>query len=282
MNTRIWISAIGLALAPSLMAQTDSQKEVQDEVKVKVEAALQAVEAYQGAYQLVTVNVEALPSAWVVPMVSGHPYSAAAREVTYSPDGQHIDRSETEMVYRDDQGRTRREMEGGKRVAILDPAAGIAYNLDSEQKTATKRTLAPAAIANQSRVPTQSPLEIATAQAKRRPNMTAEDLGTQVVNGVSAEGVRVTTVIPAGTVGNDRDLKTVVDRWVSSDLHILVKSVTTDSRAGATHYDLTNLVQGPPDPSLFQVPAGYTIEEGPGRGGRGVSVPMQFQPSTKK
>jgi len=262
MRVRIWISAAGLAMASSLLGQTK--------------------QGDPAAWQLVTPDVLTVPVAWEAPLVSGHPYSATAREVTLSPDGAHIDRSHSEMVYRDDQGRTRREPEGGKRVTILDPTAGITYTLDPERKIATKRTMAPRAFEPQTRVPAQSPLEIATAQVRSRPNTTVEDLGTQVVNGVSAQGVRVTTVTPIGTIGNDRELKTVVDRWVSPDLHVLVKSVTTDSRSGTFKYDLTNLVLASPDPSLFQVPAGYTVEETAGRGGRGASAPIQFQPSTKK
>ena len=103
-------------------------------------------------------------------------------------------------------------------------------------------------------------------------NVTVDDLGTQTVNGIAAQGVRTTSIIPAGTFGNDRDLKTVTERWVSEDLHVLVKSVYTDSRTGSTVYDLINISQTSPDPSLFQVPNGYTVQEG-GRGGRGGAMP---------
>ncbi|HTX39001.1 MAG TPA: hypothetical protein VME43_28445 [Bryobacteraceae bacterium] len=272
MKMRICISAAGLALAAPLLAQTSSQ----DRTTARVDAALQAVEQYANAvtgpaWQLITIGA-GIPLNWEAPLVSGHPYSATARTVTYSPDGAHIDSSRSETIYRDDQGRTRREINGGEHVSILDPAAGIGYNLDTERKVAMKRTLPPATIANQTRVPTQSLMELATAQAKGRPNMAVEDLGTQVVNGILAQGVRMTTTVPVGTFGNDRELKTVVDRWVSNDLHVLVKSITTDSRSGATHYDLTNLVLGPPDPSLFQLPAGYTVQEGGGRGLRGGAI----------
>lgn len=233
----------------------------------------QGIMADGAAWQMFPIGT-AIASAWEAPLVSGHPYSAAARTVTLSPDGAHVDRAVTQLIYRDDQGRTRRELDGGKNISILDPTASVAYDLNPETKTATKRALQPVAIAPQTKVPSQSLFEIATAQAKSRPNMAVEDLGTQVVNGVSAQGVRMTTTIAAGTVGNDRDLKTVVDRWVSTDLHVLVKSVTTDSRTGATTYELTNVVLGSPDPSLFQVPAGYTIQEGGGRrGGPAPGVP---------
>jgi hypothetical protein len=106
------------------------------------------------------------------------------------------------------------------------------------------------------------------------PNVIVDDLGSQVVNGVIAKGVRTTSVIPTGAVGNDHEIKTATERWVSDDLHALVRSVYTDSRAGSTVYDLINIIQAPPDPSLFQVPAGYTVQEGGGaRGGRGGGSP---------
>jgi len=287
MKTRIWISAATLALASSLLAQDTIQ--VQQQAADRTKAALDALQVIEAAravpdgaaWQVVTGDVLIMPLNWEAPLVSGHPYSAVARTITRSPDGAHVDRSVTEMIYRDDQGRQRRELNGGKNISILDPAAGVTYNLSPETKTATKRVLQPSTIANQTKASSQSPFEMASAQARNRPNLTVEDLGTQVVNGISAQGVRTTSVTPIGTIGNDRELKNTVERWVSTDLHVLVKSVTTNSQSGATTYELTNLILGPPDPTLFEVPAGYTIQEG-GRGGRGASVPIQFQPSQKK
>jgi hypothetical protein len=69
--------------------------------------------------------------------------------------------------------------------------------------------------------------------------------------------MRVTTVVPAGAIGNDRDFRSVSARWFSSDLNLLIKSVNTDPRFGTTTYELTNIRVGPPDPELFQPPADY-------------------------
>jgi hypothetical protein len=299
MKIRSSISAAGVALATSLLvaavpvalAQDAPEKAQAEKAKVMAEAQAKLEQLLgqvdPGSMQLqVTAGRGGLMTTlgWETPQISGHPYSAVAREVTYSPDGAHVDRSNSENISRDDQGRTRRETNNGKQVTIIDPAAGITYNLDVEHKVAMKRTMAPAAVtalANQRSIPDQSPLEIATAQAARRPNMTVEDLGTQVVNGVSAQGVRVTTTTPVGAFGNDRELKTVVERWVSPDLHVLVKSVTTDSRSGSVKYELTNLTLSAPDSSQFQPPAGYTVQEG-GRGARGRTLmPVQVQGGRK-
>ena len=42
---------------------------------------------------------------------------------------------------------------------------------------------------------------------------------------------------------------------------MLVKSVNTDPRFGTTTYQLTNIVQGEPASTLFQIPADYTLLE---------------------
>jgi hypothetical protein len=98
-----------------------------------------------------------------------------------------------------------------------------------------------------------------TQATTNNPNELVEDLGTLTVNGVSAHGTRVTTVVPVGAIGNDREFRSVSERWFSSDLNLLVKSVNTDPRFGATTYELTNISRQSPDPSLFQVPADYTL-----------------------
>ena len=86
-----------------------------------------------------------------------------------------------------------------------------------------------------------------------------KNLQPQVVNGIRAKGSRVTMTIPKGTFGNDRDLNVVNDRWYSEELQVLLKSSNSDPRFGVTTYELTNIVQDPPHPSLFQVPADYSL-----------------------
>jgi hypothetical protein len=89
-----------------------------------------------------------------------------------------------------------------------------------------------------------------------------EQLGTQTVEGVAAEGGRVTFTIPAGKIGNDRPIVSFNERWYSQELQTVVLSKNSDPRMGETTYRLTNIDRGEPDPSLFQVPADYTVEEG--------------------
>ena len=65
-----------------------------------------------------------------------------------------------------------------------------------------------------------------------------ESLGTQTMEGVTAEGTRVTKTIPA-----------------SSDLQTVVLSKRNDPRFGETVYKLTGITRGEPDPALFQPPS---------------------------
>jgi hypothetical protein len=364
MKTRVWGSVVSLMLGAPLFGQAD----------LDVTAQLRQI-------QIVPLGtpVSAIPMAGEVASISGKPYCAIGRTVEYSPDGAHVDRSESNRVCRDEQGRTRRETNGGRIISIIDPVAGLAYSLQTETRTAMKRsiavtrplnvTLQPAdsapislrmmnqsvkalfdtaaklagikvlwdpemvlspkdqfnidlksvtleqalntiaamtktywkplnsatifvtgdltkltdASASPSTAPQTSLVEAAREQARRissggrggganAANATVDDLGTQVVNGVTTQGVRTTSIIPTGAFGNDHDIKTVTERWVSEDLHVLVKSVYTDSRTGSAVYDLINISQAPPDPSLFQVPNGYTLQEG-GRGGRRGATP---------
>jgi hypothetical protein len=92
-------------------------------------------------------------------------------------------------------------------------------------------------------------------------NATVESLPSQVINGVLSQGTRTTATIPVGKIGNDRAISIVNERWYSADLQMLVKSTSSDPRFGETTYQLMNVVQASPDPSLFLIPADYTIRK---------------------
>ncbi len=90
-------------------------------------------------------------------------------------------------------------------------------------------------------------------------NETTEQLGTRMVEGVEVVGTRMTQVIPAGAIGNDKDLVSTRETWFSPELKIVVSSIRNDPRFGQIRYTLNNLQVTEPDPSLFQPPAGYSV-----------------------
>ena len=218
-------------------------------------------------------------------VVIGRPYSATAvtHTVQMLADGSQIETTRSQALYRDDQGRTRTEANDGRNVQILDRIAGINYGIDTVAKTAraveimragrgANVTPVPVATASQGAVESlrDAVIQLDTlregtpsSQAARRPNLVTEDLGTQSFYGIQAKGARTTNTIPVGAIGNNRELKVVTERWDSEDLGIMIKSVNTDPRFGTTTYELTNISTSSPDPSLFRVPAGYTVVQLP-------------------
>jgi hypothetical protein len=90
---------------------------------------------------------------------------------------------------------------------------------------------------------------------------TTESLGSKTINGLVADGNRSTRVIPAGAQGNDVPLTITHESWVSSDLKIEVARTDSDPRDGTTTVELSNISRDEPAASLFQAPAGYTVQE---------------------
>ncbi|MGE0132828.1 MAG: hypothetical protein AB7U82_32515 [Blastocatellales bacterium] len=199
-------------------------------------------------------------------VVKGAPYSATATTESAQTlsDGTRITRKTTATIYRDSEGRTRREMtldgigpfaatnEPTQLVFINDPVAGIHYVLDPRNRTARKMP-APTRNGPPPHRPQPAP---APAEGK------TESLGKQMMEGVEAEGARSVITIPEGQIGNDRPIEIVSERWDSPALQTVVLSKHNDPRFGETVYRLTNINRAEPARTLFEAPADYKLEEG--------------------
>ena len=223
--------------------------------------------------------------------VTGKPFSATETRRTVQPlaNGAKIEHSDSNLFYRDDQGRTRAEqtVDGRAIIVIMDPVAKSVIVLNRDQKTA-KRVAIPGSaqqgsvsVANggvtmlfgatilspqsiDAHASQSTKVEVRVAQIPKSGSAgrhNTEDLGSQYVNGVLAQGTRDTLIIPAGSIGNDRDLQVVDEHWFSADLQTLVKSLNSDPRFGETTYQLTNIVRASQDLNLFQIPTDYTVTE---------------------
>jgi hypothetical protein len=82
-----------------------------------------------------------------------------------------------------------------------------------------------------------------------------------MICGVMTDGSRQTTTIPAGEQGNDRPIMTTDEKWVTRDNTMTILHIQDDPRAGHTVIEVTELIQGEPDPSLFAPPPGYKLVE---------------------
>ena len=93
------------------------------------------------------------------------------------------------------------------------------------------------------------------------PKTHREQLDGKTIAGVYAKGTRVTTTYPVEYMGNDRPIVVVQETWTSPDLGMVVLSINDDPRTGVRTTELTDLDRNEPDPALFKVPEGYTIQE---------------------
>lgn len=198
-------------------------------------------------------------------VVTGAPYCGQLTTdfVQKFVDGNEIHRNTVTNVCRDSQGRTYRQVnlpavvadsgDSPRAVTISDPVAGVDYMLDPVHKTYRKFV-----------VPSGKPRDGVSPRFQGgNPNRgTTADLGFQTINGLSCKGTRFTRTIPAHSpLGNEQPLTVTTDRWHSVDLDIDVQTQTTDPSRGNTSTTMTNINRNEPDASLFQVPAGYTLQQ---------------------
>lgn len=217
--------------------------------------------------------------------VTGAPYSATeVRSSTQTlSNGNVIQRSTSTTITRDSQGRVREETTmtrpdgtSATHVIIRDPVAGVVHDLDATRKVSHDMALhAPPAGQGRGRGPgaarNGNSTDVATAGGRgprgADPNMVTEKLGTQSLAGGSATGTRMTRTIPAGAEGNTLPIVSTHETWMADDLKVPVMVKTSDPRFGSTTTQLNNVVRAEPDPTLFQVPTGYTVVKGGPRGG---------------
>jgi hypothetical protein len=223
--------------------------------------------------------------------VKASPYSAQAVNETVQTlaDGNRITRTNSSMLYRDSEGRERREEANGKMVLISDPVDRVQYTLEPQSKVArkTQRIAVGGGVGvgrgSASRPVTEGTMmttiertitvngvsvgtgggDVSTVTYRtgspESQNSKVEHLGTQIMEGVSAEGTRTTTTIEAGQIGNEQPISIVSERWFSVDLQVAVMTKHSDPRNGTTTYKLTNINRSEPARTLFEVPSDYTL-----------------------
>lgn len=216
--------------------------------------------------------------------VRGLPYSARTiTEVEHDlADGNRIAGTWTGFVARDSEGRVRREQplaaigalvaqpDSPRLTVIHDPIGRQTLLLDPGTMTVRRVPWAAASDLRRHRAddgPRPPMLPGASFALPRRAPVAAstEALGAREIAGVPAQGTRSTYVIPAGRIGNERPLTIVSERWTSAELEVVLETHTSDPRTGRTRYRLVEVERSEPDRVLFEVPAGYTVEDAPPR-----------------
>lgn len=196
-------------------------------------------------------------------LVKGQPFSAETviEDTRRLFDGSTATSSRHGAIYRDSAGRTRREQPleiiGGVNITgsdgkpqilvfINDFDSRTQYFLDTKNKVARKHGIA-------GDPPGEPP---APEDAK------TESLGKKTIEGVEAEGTRVTFEIPAGQFGNNKAIQVVSESWFSPELQMIVYSRHLDPLAGEHVFRLVNIKRGEQTSDLFTVPSDFEIETG--------------------
>ncbi len=230
--------------------------------------------------------------------VKGAPFCAnvSTEHTQHLADGNRIHTSESSMLCRDSEGRTRREAglnllgaapqsSAPKLITIVDPVAGVRYLLDTGSKTAQKMTFSaeeagaePAPGKGERVFVMQHPgggvaNVIYKTMVKKSGGDSSdsdshtESLGDQTIEGIHVTGTRVTTTIAAGKMGNDKPITVTSERWYSPELKEVVMTKHNDPWAGELITEFKNVTTAEPDASLFTLPADYKVvmedKEGP-------------------
>ncbi len=309
-NRRYRVCAFGLmillAVGTTAWAQTNTQSQqiTQREMKVvEHNGAITVTATGDPQSKVSTFTFVASEMGFESKVVKGVPFSAdTLTEFSQTlGNGQRLFRSSTASLYRDGEGRTRREQTieavgpyaaAGpvhKTILINDPVAGESYTLNPDEHTAIKTAanvgwmstngavsmhFTKAGDPGLSHVTTEKvvingvnteagwvSVNGTVAKGASPSNSRTEPLGTQVIEGVTAEGTRTIETIPAGTIGNDIPIEIVSERWYSDELGLVIKTVRNDPLSGQNVYQLKNIRRGEPSPDLFQVPSDYTIKD---------------------
>lgn len=193
-----------------------------------------------------------------IPPIGGAPFTAKEVVTWNKPlvGGGTDSRKYYTMVARDSQGRVRREMRQFvpansaaepplRSFTILDPVSGT-------RTICTKATMTCVTDA----------LNVNPAAGG---SAGGESLGQRTIEGLPTTGTRVTTSNVSGPRGTGTLAVSHIEAWYSPDLQMNLSMTRTDPQSGVVTLNLTELVQGEPDPTWFTIPSGYTVIGGQAR-----------------
>ena len=90
---------------------------------------------------------------------------------------------------------------------------------------------------------------------------TRELLGADQIEGMDVVKSKEVTTTRAGALGNDRDLVETREFWYSEALQTNLKVVRTDPLSGTQLVYVSGISLSEPNPELFKVPIGYTVQD---------------------
>jgi hypothetical protein len=205
-----------------------------------------------------------VPSIGVQPF-KGMPFSGTATTVWTRPmdGGGSVTAYATKKVFRDNEGRVYSERHHFAGPDV-DPQTTL-HEFSIADPVAQTRTVCE--VASHHCIVTGYRLQLSEAIMPEGPfdngkrNMVRTSLGSKEMEGLPITGTLETTTIAPGTIGNDRELTQSREFWYAADLKTNISITRKDPREGTQAVHLTVLSRSDPDPSVFAVPKGYTVED---------------------
>jgi hypothetical protein len=208
-------------------------------------------------------------------VVHGEPCAFVVKKQTTTPkpDGTSATRITEERMWRDSQGRFRREVaqiqDGQDPIfnvaVVIDPEKNTITTLKMDEKTASVVHLPPGTLHGYVELDDKPMYAMPGVQIK------IDKLSGKEIAGVAAVGRRVTRTRPPGTIGNDKTIVSVSERWISPELKIVLATSMDDPRE-QSRTDVTRLTRTEPDAALFQVPVDFAVTEAEGKPLRQVMI----------
>jgi hypothetical protein len=102
---------------------------------------------------------------------------------------------------------------------------------------------------------------VQTVPGQPAKTMRGESIGNKVIHGIEVQGRRITVTTPPNEQDNTPPTVVTHEWWISTALGVVMADLSDDPVRGHTEMELENFTIGEPDPSVFQVPAGYTVKD---------------------
>ena len=193
------------------------------------------------------------------PGMGAEPYSAEmVNERTRKlADGNQIVTRDTELQYRDRNGRTRvtyKSLQGRERTIVVDPQRLVGYMIRPERKDVLRVMGAPSplrSLLSRNIAFTEPPW---SKEVKTR-------LGVKAFHGLKSYGILTETHIPPGARDNEKEIVETMESWHAPVVQMVVYRRTNSPMHGEHVMRFQHLTAGDQPEELFALPKDYAVRE---------------------
>jgi len=206
----------------------------------------------------------------VIPPIPGAPFTATldTEATKFTADGATMTFVNERHIARDGKGRLYEERwllvpkNGNIKsmmnwIQIVDPKQRTLYNCSAQKHICDLVVYNPASDIAAASPPKGASRPLPDGEG----NVVWEELGNRNIAGIDTVGSRETTIMNVGTWGNDQPLSSMREYWHSNQLGINLLSIRTSPMFGKQTFTITEITAAEPDPQLFQLPGGYTVND---------------------